>query len=132
MTLINGELRLRVWLNFPLTMSALKMRTGSISKRSVTLNGVFVLGKKKMERKENITAATWRWQLHQSCTHLEQQHHTPLNTEHQSVVDRVLISALMMRYFFVHCCDRQREGEWGQRRGNNGKINFMHDCGGER
>lgn len=88
--------------------------------------------RKKKERKENITAATWRWQLHQSCRHLEQQHHTPLNTEHQSVVDRVLISAFMMRYFFVHCCDRQREGKWGQWRGNNGKINFMHDCGGER
>lgn len=109
MTLINGELHLRVWLNFPLTMSALKMRTGSIPKQSITSNGVFVL-EKKMERKENITAATWCWQLHQSCTHLEQRHHTPLNTEHQSVVDRVLISALMMRYFFVHCCDRERVG----------------------
>lgn len=52
MTLINGELRLRVWLNFPLTASALEMRTGSVSKRSVTPNGVFVLEKKKEKRKE--------------------------------------------------------------------------------
>lgn len=60
--------------------------------------------------KSNRKPTTWCWQLYPSCTCLEHQ----LNSEHQSAVDRLLISTHMfrvfvMRYLSYNCCERRRE-----------------------
>ena len=89
------------------------------------------------KKKENTDRkpTTWHWQLHQSRT-LKAQEWWHLNTEHQSVVDRVLISTRMSCVFVTRSIlnpvvtDRERWGglESRDQQGNNdGKINFTHD-----
>lgn len=123
-----------MWLNFSTNLRLVSFQNGKVSARGASLTvclspGAACLFKKTktQQKAHNLALAA------PSITHTfgaaESRH---VDAEHQSVVDRVVISTHMfcvsLMRCILHTVARDRARERGQQGGNNGKINFTHGC----